>query len=96
MKINYILCLILSILRFADIIFTYILINFFGFIETNPLGFNFLSISLILLWIVLMWVLSYYIKNKIYENILFFVILFFCTISCVVVGYEIKLLIEIL
>jgi len=91
MKINYIGCIILTIVRLFDILFTSILLNL-GFVETNPLGFNPLSISLVLLWLLFMWILSYYISDEKMEDILFIIIILFITISAVVVGYEIKLL----
>jgi len=91
MKINYIGCIVLTILRLFDILLTFILLNL-GFIETNPLDFNSVSISLVLLWLLFMWFLSYYISDKKMEDILLIIIFLFSTISAVVVGYEIKLL----
>lgn len=40
-------CVVLTILRITDIVFTAILLNTGYFYESNPLGFNALSVSLI-------------------------------------------------
>lgn len=91
-KLNYILCAVLTILRIVDIILTAIILSMGGS-ETNPLGFNPFSITLVMGWVIGVWGITYIIREyQKLEEIWFIIIMVFNTISTVVIGYSLRLI----